>query len=128
MSRLVITSLATKLFMACTCLLLIVVVAAVVVVVFSYAKIHESACSPPCMQKGMRELSSDGVNAELAQWEPTYDYGCDSVFSVSPPQVSADDEAIYHKSCGIAENGAVHVPSQSLLLYSKYIKLWSFHA
>ena len=90
----------------------------------SYARIHETACTP-CMQRGDRELSSDGVNAELALWVPTYDYGSDSVFGVTPPQVSPEDEAIYHTACSVAEFGSVHVPQQSLQLYAKYIKQWA---
>ena len=84
---------------------------------------YETACTP--YSKGrLNELNSDIVNNELAKWEPLYDYGTDSVFSITPPVVSDRDNDIYEESCQVAEEGPSVSPS-SELVHNKYIKLWS---
>ena len=88
----------------------------------SYAKVYESACTP-CLKKD-QELTSEEVNAELARWRPTHDYGTDSVFSITPPMVSPQDMAIYEKSCHVATRGPVFQTTE-YQLYSQYINKWS---
>ena len=83
-----------------------------------YARVHQSACTPNGQQK---ELTSQEVNAELAKWKPSYDYGTDSVFSVKPPVVSPQDMALYEKSCRVANQG----PLPSYSEYQLYVKRWS---
>lgn len=88
-----------------------------------YASVHESACMPYA-EGQKRELTSEEVNAELARWKPTHDYGTDSVFSITPPVVKPQDMAIYEKSCRVAEKGPVFQTTE-YRLYSKYISKWS---
>lgn len=88
----------------------------------SYAKVHESACTP-YPEDNQRQLTSDEVNAELSRWKPSYDYGTDSVFSIAPPVVSAHDMAVYEKSCRVAEKGPYFSVPESQL-YRKYVKDW----
>lgn len=84
---------------------------------------HESACTP--YDEGQKkQLTSEEVNAELARWKPTYDYGTDSVFSITPPVVKPQDMAIYEKSCRVAEKGPVFQTTE-YRVYSKYISKWS---
>lgn len=89
--------------------------------VYRYAQIYKTACTPK--SENPQELTSEVVNADLAKWEPTYDYGTDSVFSISPPKVSPEDEYIYETSCRVTENG----PSATLdeNFYTEYLKQWS---
>lgn len=92
-----------------------------------YAKVHESACTP-CYDEGQKkELTSEEVNAELARWKPTHDYGTDSVFSITPPVVSPQDMAIYEKSCQVGEKGPVFQSAEHRV-YCKYISNWSSNA
>ena len=77
-------------------------------------------CSPS--NGGPLELTSDLVNQELALWEPTYDYGTDSVFSIKPPKVSKEDEIIYEESVMVAKKGPFPLPQDSLDLYKNYAK------
>lgn len=86
-----------------------------------YAKVQESACTPYIGEE--RELTSDEVNAELSKWRPSYDYGTDSVFSITPPVVSPQNMAIYEKSCRVAEKGPIFSVTENQL-YRKYIKDW----
>ena len=84
-----------------------------------YAKLHKSMCAPSC---GMPELTSDLVNQGLAQWEPSYDYGTDSVFSIKPPKVPREDEIIYEDSVSVAMRGPFPIPVASVELYKTYAK------
>ena len=68
------------------------------------------------------ELTSDLVNQELALWEPSYDYGTDSVFSIKPPKVPREDEIIYEESVMVATRGPFPLPQDSLDLYKNYAK------
>ena len=70
-----------------------------------YVQVHQSACTPSYTDRQGKELTSQEVNAELARWKPSYDYGTDSVFSVTPPTVSPQDMALYEKSCRVAVKG-----------------------
>ncbi len=82
---------------------------------------HQSACTPSPINSKERELTSQEVNAELAKWKPSYNYGTDSVFSITPPVVSPQNMALYEKSCRVAVKGPV--PSYSE--YQLYVKHWS---
>jgi hypothetical protein len=87
-----------------------------------YARLHNMMCMPST--RGMdAELSSDAVNAELAQWEPTYDYKEDSVFCIEPPEVSPQDERIYERSVAVMTMGPLPPPQASLELYNQYAKM-----
>ena len=83
---------------------------------------YESACTPFPSTSHDTELTSDLVNAELSIWEPTYDYGTDSVFSITPPLVSPDNDRIYEVSCQVAQKGPVSLAQK---LYASYLKQWS---
>ena len=84
---------------------------------------HESACTLHSEKDRKTELTSEEVNAELERWRPTYDYGTDSVFSITPPVVSAQDMALYEKSCRVAEKGPVFSVPQNQV-YRKYVRDW----
>ena len=77
-------------------------------------------CAPN--DDGPLELTSDLVNQELAMWEPTYDYGTDSVFSIKPPKVPREDEIIYEESVMVAKRGPFPLPQDSLDLYKNYAR------
>lgn len=68
------------------------------------------------------ELTSDLVNQELALWDPTYDYGTDSVFEIKPPRVQHEDEIIYEEAVQVAKRGPFPLPVDSIDLYKKYTK------
>ena len=67
-------------------------------------------------------MTSDLVNRELSLWEPSYDYGTDSVFKVKPPVVSKQDEIIYEESVIVGKKGPYPLPSESIDLYRRYAK------
>lgn len=90
----------------------------ILAVICRYASVHQSACTPSSIDDQKRELTSQQVNAELAKWKPSYDYGTDSVFSVTPPVVSPQDMALYEKSCRVATKG----PLPSYSEYQLYVK------
>ncbi len=68
------------------------------------------------------QLTSDLVNQEIMQWEPTYDYGTDSVFSVAVPVVSEDSERVYEDSVRVGTMGPLPVPQDSEKLYEEYVR------
>ena len=74
------------------------------------------------------ELTSDLVNRDLSLWEPTYDYGNDSVFGISPPVVSEESKRVYESSVRVGARGPQPVPERSLRLYHEYAneynRLW----
>ena len=72
------------------------------------------------------ELTSELVNQELAQWEPSYDYGTDSVFRINPPRVPREDEIIYEEAVQVAKRGPFPLPVESVDLYKKYAKQLHF--
>ena len=76
-------------------------------------------CAP---SSGKPELTSDLVNQELALWEPSYDYGTDSVFSVKPPKVPREDEIVYEDSVLVSKRGPFPVPVDSVEMYKTYAK------
>lgn len=67
-------------------------------------------------------MTSDLVNQELALWEPSYNYGTDSVFEIKPPVVPQEDEMIYEDSVLVAKRGPFPLPQDSLDLYKNYAK------
>jgi len=86
--------------------------------------IYEAACEPGVTQQD-RKLSSVNTSSELDLWEPMDNYGTDDWFSITPPQVSQEDREIYRQACEVTERApACFVSSESLEIYSKYIKQW----
>lgn len=83
-----------------------------------YAKIYQTACTPS-VDKDVN-LTSDLVNQEIMQWEPTYDYGTDSVFSVAMPVVSKDSERVYENSVRVGTMGPLPVSQHSEKMYEEY--------
>ena len=83
-----------------------------------YADIHHTVCVQP--SDDVTELDSDLVNRELSLWEPTYDYGKDSVFSVTPPTVSEESKRLYEASVRVGTMGPLPIPESSWRMYQEY--------
>ena len=91
--------------------------------VYRYAKVHRTACMPPVNAGEPTKLTSDLVTNELSQWEPTYDYGKDSVFGIDPPIVSPEDEQIYEQAVHVAHEGPLPLSNSLLKMYKNYAGL-----
>jgi hypothetical protein len=87
-----------------------------------YARLHTTMCMPSTRGVDV-ELTSDAVNSDLAQWEPTYDYREDSVFSIEPPEVSPQDERVYERCVTVMTTGPLPPSQASLDLYTHYAKM-----
>lgn len=53
-------------------------------------------------------------------WEPTYDYGSDSVFQVKEPVVPDTSQRLYEASVRVASMENLPVPESSLRMYEEY--------
>ncbi len=85
---------------------------------FRYADIYKTACTPSLDEDP--GLTSDCVNRDISLWEPTYDYGTDSVFGVAIPVVSEDSNRQYEASVKIATMGPLPISQQSENMYEEY--------
>lgn len=85
-----------------------------------YANIYQIACTPSADKEV--NLTSDLVNQEIMQWEPTYDYGRDSVFSVAMPVVSKDAERMYENNVRVGTIGPLPVSQNSEIMYENYVQ------
>ncbi len=83
-----------------------------------YANIYKMACTPSLDEDP--GLTSDLVNRDISLWEPTYDYGTDSVFGVAVPVVSEESKRHYEASVRVATMGPLPIPQQSENMYEEY--------
>ena len=83
-----------------------------------YAAIYQLSCVPRDLNP--EELTSACVEMEKKIWKPLGNYGNDSIYSTSPPQVPEESIKIYDQCVLVAKQGAFKPSSNDIQIYDQY--------